>query len=463
MARTATAAGVKRILSKGLTGWQAGKLIMQDLVDSHSGKAPVLTDTDIQTIRQASMESADIRDYNTLMALCRGFDVAYMMAHWACKDACLQIEFLDHAFEDAEKRRTVELFESLGPRVVTRKQYEEIVAAQREKKLEFEYSLGYVIERRFYAVAPPEAEKEINEARVDIECLADLIGAMPETYADLGKQTIDQIHRLHTTGKLPAVYHEEDAKEVEPLLTRWREAGLVSQEVMKLLDMLYVTGRNLYECDELPEWRDYIDQYQQYLFDDERFRHTYAILDDCPTTWLDENGYYKAPMRACDCITRMRESLLGLISCGDKTAQSPQRVGAALKHCLSMAERNIRFFLAIKAVLDIAIDAVEIEVPDGEGMLSDADTSLDAHVDLYNIRVEGLKAERKIWQSSETRLEKALRVLPAINVNKLKPTAVSLERRKAEILEDTRDEKWLLTKIQALEYDDGMDFKKLPV
>jgi hypothetical protein len=463
MTRTATATAVKRILSKGLTGWQAGKLIMQDLADTHCGRTPVLTDADMQTIRQGLVESADIRDFNTLMALCRGFDVAYMMAQWACKDACLQIEFLDHAFEDAEKRRTVELFESLAPHVVTREQYAEIVAAQKAKKLEFEYSLGYVIERRFYAVAPPEAEKEINEA-VDIEFLADFIGAMPATYADLGKQVIDQIHRLHSTGKLSAIYHKEDAQEVEPLLARWKEAGLVSQDVMKLLDMLYVTGQQLYDCDELPEWRDYMDKYQRYLFgEDERFRHTYAILDDCPATWLDENGHYKAPMRPFDCITWMRESLLGLSACGSGTVKSPQRVGAGLKRCLFMAECNIRFFLAIKVVLDTAIDAAEIDVPDGEGLLTDADISLDAHIAVYNIRVERLKTERKSRPSGETRLEKALRMLSTIDVNKLKPTAASLARLKAEILEDTRDEQWLRTKVWALEYDDGTDLKKLPV
>jgi transposase len=73
---------------------------------------------------------------------------------------------------------------------------------------------------------------------------------------------------------------------------------------------------------------------------------------------------------------------------------------------------------------------------------------------------EQLKTERNVWRSSETRLEKALRVLPTIDMSKLKPTAVSLGQLKAKILEDTRDERGLLAKVRALEYDDGMDFKK---
>ncbi len=196
MAKTVTATAVKRIITKGLTGWQAGKLILQDSIDSFLGKTSVLSESDMTAIQQAPMGSADIRDYNLFMGLYRGFHRGYMLAEWACKDACLQLVFLDHILQDADKRRTVELFESFCPRVVTRKQYEGIVGAQRAKKLEFEYSLGYVIEERFYAIAPPEAGKEIDEARVDVESVTvqaayskhrqeDILPLRPETAADL--------------------------------------------------------------------------------------------------------------------------------------------------------------------------------------------------------------------------------------------------------------------------------------
>ena len=63
---------------------------------------------------------------------------------------------LARLLRDADKRRTVELFESFGPHVVTRKQYDDIVAAQRAKKLELEYNLAWVIQDRFYATAMAE-------------------------------------------------------------------------------------------------------------------------------------------------------------------------------------------------------------------------------------------------------------------------------------------------------------------
>ncbi|MHC4581100.1 MAG: hypothetical protein ACYS14_06550, partial [Planctomycetota bacterium] len=135
MTRTVTPTAVKRIITKGLTGWEAGKLVLQDLIDSYHRRDSVLTDADMEAIRNTSMEGADVRDYNMFMALCRGFHLGYMLGEWTCADGGLQISFLDRILQDAKTRRTVELFESSGPRVVTRKQYEDIVAAQRQKKL----------------------------------------------------------------------------------------------------------------------------------------------------------------------------------------------------------------------------------------------------------------------------------------------------------------------------------------
>ena len=212
MTRTVTTTAVKRMITKGLTGWEAGKLALQDMVDSYCGRDSVLTEADIAAIRHTPMEGADVRDYNMFMALCRGFNMGHILGEWTCVDAGLQISFLERMLRDVNKRRTVELFESFGPHVVTRKQYEDIVAAQKVKKLKFEYSLGYVIEERFYAIAPSEAREEIDEARVEYESVKDFLSAVPHKYGALCKRAIDEIRKLHTSGKLPAVCHKEDAK-----------------------------------------------------------------------------------------------------------------------------------------------------------------------------------------------------------------------------------------------------------
>jgi hypothetical protein len=461
MTKTVTATAIKRIITKGLTGWEAGKLLLQDMIDSFLHRDSVLTEADMAAIQQAPMEGADVRDYNMFIALSRGFYKGCVLADLACKDACLQIGFLERALQDVDKHRTVELFESFGPRVVTRGQYEEIVAAQREGKLAFEYGLGYVIEQRFYAIAPPEAKSAVEESGVDIESVEDFVAAVPEEYAGLCKQAIDEIHKLHTSGKLPAVYQEEDAQVVEPLLKRWNENGLAPEEATKLVDLLYVSGQTLYACEELPEWKPFMDQYQpHWLDDDERFRHTYAVLDDCPTVWQDKKGRYKGPSKPSEWITRSTELILGLIDYRGDTGKSIEQVGTELMEKLEPIEQNIRSFLAIKAILDIAADAVEMDMPD-DGMLVGNNLRLDAFINLYNLRLEELREERSPWQSRETRLEKALKALPAIEVDKLKPSPDSLKQLKAKILSDARGEEWLRTKAESLECVDGVRFKEL--
>jgi len=394
--------------------------------------------------------------------LCRGFHRGYMLAEWACKDACLQIGFLDHALEDAETRRTVELFESCGAHLVTRKEYDQIVAAQREKKLAFEFGLGYVVEERFYAIAPPEARTAIDEAGVDVESVADFMGAIPKEYRDLCEQAIDQIRQLYVDRKLAVVYDEQEAKEIKPLLTRWKKGRLSPEETMKLLDRLYVTGQTLYNCAELPEWKAFVDRYQRHWFDDdERFRQAYAVMEDCPEVWQDKKGHYKAPTRPGDWITRRRELLLGLIGYDGEAGKSVERVGAELKGQLVAAERNVRMFLAIKAVLDTATDAVGLDVPDDRGLLAGPYDRLDAFIALFNLHLEELKEDRKHWQSRETRLEKTLRRLPAIDVDGLRPSPDSLTQLKGKILDDARGETWLQTKVRSLVCEDGFTFGEL--
>ncbi|MHC4556170.1 MAG: hypothetical protein ACYTFW_04550 [Planctomycetota bacterium] len=463
MTRTVTTKAVKRIITKGLTGWEAGKLILQDFIYSYHGMDSVLTEADTAAIRNAPMKGNDIKDYNTFMALCRGFYKGCMLGEFTCTDACLRIAYLDRVLRDAEKRRTVELFESFGPHVVTRKQYEDIVTAQRVKKLKFEYSLGYVIEERFYATAPREAREEIDDLCPDIESIKDFISAVPEKYKVFSKQATDEIRRLYTSSKLPVVCHKKDMKKAEPLLAKWKTGRLSTQDTMKLVDMLYVTGLQLYECDKLPEWKDYMDKYHQYLFGDEdkRFQYVYAVLEDYSGVWVNEQDCYKGPPKPSEWITRNTELLLGLINHDNKAKKSIKSVGAELRDRLDTAIQNIRLFLAVKAILNAAVDAVELDVPVDKGMLAGPNTRLGATIDLYNIRLQELSEERCSWESSKTRLEKVLKMLPAIDPEKLRPSPDSLKQLKDKILKDAQGEEWLREMVLSLEYDDGFNFKEL--
>ena len=314
MAHSTKKAIIRRLLTKGLTGWEAGKLLLQNLVDANCSKSSLLSEADIFAIENAPMQNQDAQDYNTLMGLGRRLEKGLLICKTACDDACLDISFLMTFLRDVCKHKAVELYASLGPHIVTRKQYDDIVTAQKQKKLEFEYSLGYVIEEQFYFVAPSEARNEIDGLGVDIESTESFVSIVPDKYSTFCEQAIAEIHTLYTNNNLKVVYQDEDKKKAKPLLGKWSKDKLSIEETLKLVDMLFVTGQQLYECEELPEWKKYMDDYQIYLFGDEdkRFRHIYAVLEDCPESWLDEDGSYENPLPPGQWITRRAEIALGL-------------------------------------------------------------------------------------------------------------------------------------------------------
>lgn len=75
------------------------------------------------------------------------------------------------------------------------------------------------------------------------------------------------------------------------------------------------------------------------------------------------------------------------------------------------------------------------------------------------MRLEELKEKRKPWESAETRLEKALKMLPTIDPEKLKPSPAFLKKFKEEILDCPQGEEWLWAKMYSLKYEDGFDFE----
>ncbi len=88
-------------------------------------------------------------------------------------------------------------------------------------------------------------------------------------------------------------------------------------------------------------------------------------------------------------------------------------------------------------------------------------TKKRGQITIYNIRLEELNEERTSRESSDTRLEKALKMLPPINPEKLKPSPESLKQLKANILKDAQGEECLRIKVQSLKYADGFSFKGL--
>jgi hypothetical protein len=277
------------------------------------------------------------------------------------------------------------------------------------------------------------------------------------------KRAVDEIRRLCTSDKLPATFHKGDAKEAEQLVAKWKAGRLSEKETTKLVEMLFVTAQPLYDCEELPEWKDYMDSYNQFMFEDgdERFQHVYAVLEDYAGVWVGKNGYYKGPPKASEFVARNTEYLLGLIDSDDKPKKSIKAVATELRDRLDTAEQNIRMVLAVKAILDAAAETVGLSIPSKGGMLALPNIRIGAFIGMYNLRLESHKEKRLPWESGDTRLDKALKLLPAIDQEKLKPSAKSIEQLKKDILKDAQGYNWLQTKMRSLECEDDFNFKEL--
>lgn len=232
---------------------------------------------------------------------------------------------------------------------------------------------------------------------------------------------------------------------------------------MKLVDMLFVTGQQLYECKELPEWKKFVDEYQRHWLsdDDKRFRHAYAILDDCPESWIDENGYYKDSLSLSEWITKTTEISLGLQAEEGEKAKSIPCVSSMLQAVLSRVELNTRIFLAIKAILEAAADAAELDIQDEGWLLYNLDEQLKLYSEDYNYKLTEVKEESKPWNSKENKLQKVLKTLPAVDLDKLKPIPESMKQLEEHILTDIRDNGWLQVKLRSLKYADGFCFASL--
>ncbi|MHC4188236.1 MAG: hypothetical protein ACYTBX_02970 [Planctomycetota bacterium] len=444
-------ATIRRLLAKGLTGWEAGKLVVQDSVDAMCEKPRFLSDSDVCEIERGLTTNKDIRDYNKLLGIARHIDRGLMVCQISSLDACLYIGLLSRMFSDVDKKNTVEFFMSFLPRLVTEKQYQDIVEEQRKVKLTFDFCLEYIAAERAVLKAPDDIEYVPDADNIKEQC--------PETY----QQTLKEIFKLYKEGKLKASWQEEDEDKVLGLLAKEKKGNLNYEELGQLLDKLNVTGQQLYKCKELPEWKELVDNFQRHWFadEDDRFSDSYAVVQNPWYENVDEKGYYKKTFSPSEFITKRDEITLGLATIDGEKTKSCKAVSQDLQAMLKRVQMNIRCFLALKAIIDIASEVTGITFSDQAGGLESANEQVELYIQQYNNDLERLKKEHRWGNAEETKLEKVLKSLSPIEPDKLKPSAASLEQLKKDILPDCVDGAWLRDMMLLLNYDDGFTFSKL--
>jgi hypothetical protein len=346
---------VRRLLSKGLTGKEAGKLVLRDnwLVDH--GKEGFLTDRDLSSIKNSLKTTKDIQEYNSYIESYRLLDYTLKQAtitRLLAEKFLLQAgEILQHAVIGAISEHSESM---LRPSVMTEKQYQEAKTDQRARFMEETFTLYEVISWRLLEKYPGYCDSEEGTIEPDLEYLV-------KEEPDKLREGLQDILQLLKSGKLqPSVISEAyikklKAKEketkypipqtdfirpeshdelVEALfkdriltdeeLDEWNgkiaeedqlkveaykagkrdqkrliatlegliEGSIEADKAGELLDWTYSTGEDLYKAG-LPEFIEWIDTFKTSYFGGDGTLGGIAILQDPKPEQIDKRGYYK--------------------------------------------------------------------------------------------------------------------------------------------------------------------------
>lgn len=202
----ATKVDIKKILSKGLTGKEAARLILQDSWDVDHQREGFLSERDISSIKAGLKTTQDIEDYNRFVDIYRLVDYTLKDAHIFALEAqnllLLSIREIEKYL--LEDRIRILQFVSL-PAIVTQKQYEELKAKQREWRLKEVFNLKQILDKRAERLTPKDIQDKQWEEDEEGNSYEYLIYLLYNDYPDLWKQTVSSLLEDIKAGKLKLV------------------------------------------------------------------------------------------------------------------------------------------------------------------------------------------------------------------------------------------------------------------
>lgn len=195
-----TKTDITKLLAKGLTGKEVGKLILEDSWLYDHGREDFLSDRDRQVLKSSLKTQKDIEDYNSYVETYRILDYTLKEAHIKALQAEVRIGAIETLFYLYLLDSTSEMEYLSKPIIMTEKQYQESKINQRERLLHDIYPLySEVLMWRVEELDPDWWAKW-----EDIED-GNFLDYITNTAPDLWKQAISQVLELLRSGKLKPV------------------------------------------------------------------------------------------------------------------------------------------------------------------------------------------------------------------------------------------------------------------
>jgi len=349
-----TKADIKKILSKGLTGKQAGKLIFQDnwLVDTRRGG--FLSERDMASLKAGLKTDRDIKEYNSYVRLYRYVDYTLKEVRITALEAesyLYYIYLLLQPYERAEAYRWTSMY---IPAIVTQRQYEELSAKQRDIMLKRAMSLQELISILSGVGLEVILDDDEREPVLDFqkdEKLIQAVGRIKELLKSgklkpLKLEKWDDYYQAHKL-KIPAQPVKEVVEMLDKLLT-----GEFQYDEDDSLRLTVFRGQNLYEIEELGDWiKEEIEVYSP-NWDVEtgarpegmmQSRYVAIIQNPLPED-LDKRGYWIE-----------RDYL------GSTMKRNTQRDTELLTGLMDASKERIKGFLAVQSVLEAICKVIEVD------------------------------------------------------------------------------------------------------
>lgn len=491
----ATNKDLKKILAKGLTGKEAGRLILQDSWDADHGREGLLSETDIRAIKSGLKTTRDIEDYNRLIEIYRLVDFTLKEARILALEAeniLLLAGSEIEVYNLEDEVRTIQIFHI--PAIVTQKQYEELKARQKENRLREAVNLKQILNQRAEMISSPEIQTEHISGDEEDLIYGYLIDFLQENHPDLWRQVVSEIlevikaggiHFIQITGKdqekLEEAWQEihsvdlQDSEEPsiisriqtikegkrkaleeeeERLCQALYEAGsktdpiqalekllagsLSEDEEYTLLEYTFCRASDLYKAG-LPEWIQDIDTYIPDLDEETSARPAgmlqsskVAIIQTPDPEDLDERGYWIDKDPLKDLSDYRRKQ-------ARRSEGSSLDMADFLIKAHSIISEKIKTFLAMQAVIEAVSKVTGVDFSeDMEGWYKD----IQNHINLYNIYLSP-------WHDTHYL---GMPKLNTLKIGRLKATARSI-RYYEDRMSIALGRNWMRESLSALEFE----------
>jgi hypothetical protein len=349
-----TKADIKKILSKGLTGREAGKLIFQDNWLADTGRGGFLSERDMSSIKAGLKTDRDIKEYNSYVRLYKYVDYTLKEVRISSLEAESYLYYIYLLLQPYERAETYRWTSMYIPAIVTQKQYEELSAKQRDIMLKRAMSLQELISILSGVELEYILDEDEPEPVIDFQKDEKLIQAVEKVKELLKEGRLKplklkewrdyyQAHKL----KIPA----QPVKEVVEMLDKIL-AGELQYDEDDSLRLTVFRGQNLYEIEELEGWiKEEIEEYSP-NWDVEtgarpegmmQSRYVAIIQNPLPED-LDKRGYW------------IERDYLGSYRKPDTKRDSGLITGL-----MDASKERIKGFLAVQSVLEAICKVIEVD------------------------------------------------------------------------------------------------------